>query len=101
MVINYSQRLAPSILTLLFSPETSRKERPSVLRDACKIYPGIIQLFPDSGSESGSEEDEIETIVDSLFNLSPLLVDILESLPGDAPRSAGNDDEAAAVSEVA
>ena len=71
-----------------------------MLQDACTICPGIIQLFPDSDSDSGGETDEIGTIVDSLFNLSPLLVDILENLPEDAPTSVGNSDEATVVSEA-
>ncbi|PUU80620.1 hypothetical protein B9Z19DRAFT_1063264 [Tuber borchii] len=77
-----------------------RKERFLALQDACTIYPGINQLFPDTDSDSGCEKDEIETIVDSLFDLSPLLVDILEDLPTDAPTGAGNSDEATAVSEA-
>lgn len=35
-----------------------------------------------------------------MFDLSPLLVDILENLPTDAPTGAGNSDEATAVSEA-
>ena len=72
-----------------------------MLQEAYTICPGIIQLFHDSDSNSGDEKDEIETIVDSLFNLSPLLVDVLENLPRDAPRSVGNNDEATAALEVA
>ena len=71
-----------------------------MLQDAYKICPGIIQLFTDSDSDSGDERDGIETIVDSLFNLSPLLVGVLENLPRDASRSVGNRDEATAASEV-
>jgi hypothetical protein len=82
------------------SNDTLRKERISVLRDACGMYLGISQLFPDGDSECGGEEDEIETIVDSLFNLSPLLVDILENPPGDTPTSVGND-ETTVAPEVA
>ncbi|KAG0635378.1 hypothetical protein HOY80DRAFT_1004344 [Tuber brumale] len=80
--------------------DTLRKERISVLRDACAMYLGISQLFPDGDSECGGEEDEIETIVDSLFNLSPLLVDILENPLGDNPTGTG-DDETTAAAEVA
>lgn len=72
-----------------------------MLQEAYTIFPGIIQLFPDGDPDSGDEKDEIETIVGSLFNLSPLLVDVLENLPRDAPRSVGNSDEATAASEVA
>lgn len=72
-----------------------------MLQDAYTICPGIIELPPDSDSDSGDEKDEIETIVDSLFNLSPLLVNVLENLPRDAPRSVGNSDEAIAVLEAA
>lgn len=50
---------------------------------ACVIYPGINKLSPGTNPYSSGEEDEIETVVDSLFNLSPLLVEILEDLPGD------------------
>ncbi|KAG0138452.1 hypothetical protein HOY82DRAFT_534872 [Tuber indicum] len=109
-ILERSQILKETTITLLadlyniLNTQTSRgaprKEFPSVLRDACTIYPGINQLFPDSDSDSGSEEGEIETIVDSLFNLSPLLVDILENLPGDTPTSVDCDNEAAPVSEV-
>ena len=72
-----------------------------MLQEACTIYPGISQLFPGSDSDSGGEEDEIETIVDSLFNLSPLLADILENLPRDARTNADNNGKVTAVSEVA
>ena len=72
-----------------------------MLQEACAIYPGISQLFPGSDSDSGGEGDEIETIVDSLFNLSPLLVDILENLPRDTPTNADNSGKATTVSEVA
>ncbi|RPA92069.1 hypothetical protein L873DRAFT_1794471 [Choiromyces venosus 120613-1] len=84
----------------VFILDTLPKERPSVLEEACTIYPGISQLFPDSNSDSGGEEDEIETIVDSLFNLSPLLVDILENPPRDTPTGFGNNEEATAVPVV-
>jgi len=60
-----------------------------VLQYARTIYPGINQLPLGTDSDSSGEEDEIETIVDSLFNLSPLLVEILENLPGDTPTGAG------------
>jgi len=60
-----------------------------VLEYARTIYPGISQPSPGTHSDSSGEEDEIETIVDSLYNLSPLLVDILENLPGDTPIDVG------------
>jgi len=60
-----------------------------VLEYARTIYPGINQLSPSTNSDSSDEEDEIETIVDSLFNLSPLLVDILGNLPGDTRTGVG------------
>lgn len=72
-----------------------------MLQEACTIYPGISQLFPGSDSDSGGEEDEIETIVDSLFNLSPLLADTLENLPRNAPTNADNNGKVTAVSDVA
>jgi len=60
-----------------------------VLEHARTTYPGISQLSPGTTSDRSGEEDEIETIVDSLFNLSPLLVEILEDLPGDTPTGVG------------
>lgn len=74
-----------------------------MLQEACAIYPGISQLFPDTASDSGDEEGVIETIVDSLFNLSPLLIDALENLPRDTPAGVSNnddDDEATAALEM-
>jgi len=71
-----------------------------VLQEACAIYPGISQLFPDTGSDSGDEEGVIETIVDSLFNLSPLLIDALENLPRDTPTGVGNDEATTALEIV-
>lgn len=59
-----------------------------MLEYARTIYPGISQPSPGTRSDSSGEEDEIETIVDSLYNLSPLLVDILENLPGGTPADA-------------
>lgn len=53
------------------------------------VYPGINQLPLGTDSDSSGEEDEIETIIDSLFNLSPSLVDILENLPEDTPTGVG------------
>ena len=60
-----------------------------MLEYARTIYPGINQLSPSTNSNGSDEEDEIETIVDSLFNLSPLLVDILGNLPGDTLTGVG------------
>ena len=60
-----------------------------MLEHARTIYPGISQLSPGTGFYSLDKEDEIETIVDSLFNLSPLLAEILESLSGDTPTVVG------------
>ena len=71
-----------------------------MLQEACAIYPGISQLFPDTNPDSCDEEGAIETIVDSLFNLSPLLVDTLENLLGDTLIGVGNDDEATAPLEI-
>ncbi|CUS09924.1 unnamed protein product [Tuber aestivum] len=76
--------------------DTLLNERQSVLQDARTMYSGISQLLPDNNSDSGGEEDEIEAIVDSLFNLSPLLVDILENLSGNTQTGASSDNTTAA-----
>jgi len=69
--------------------DTLYEECRLVLEYARTIYPGISQISLDTDSDNSGEEDEIETIVDSLFNLSPLLLDILENIPGDIPTGFG------------